>query len=81
MASNDIIRTFILSELIAGDSKKDLADTEHLIESGIIDSFGIMALLSFVEEKFSIQVSGDDLVPENFASIASISALIAQKSI
>ncbi len=80
MPSNDIIRTFILQELVADAAGKSLSDTDKLIDSGIIDSFGIMSLLSFLENEFSIQVSGDDLVPENFESISTIASLIGRKS-
>lgn len=79
MSTRDIIRSFIASELIADAGGTHLSDTDLLLETGIVDSFGIMSLLGFLEEKFSVQVSADDLVPENFESIASISALIVQK--
>ena len=52
-----------------------------MTESGIIDSLGVMTLLSFLDEKFSIQVSGDDLVPENFASISAIAALVERQKV
>jgi acyl carrier protein len=80
MLTRETIRQFILSELISDDSSVDLTDTVQLIDSGVIDSFGIMSLLGFLEEKFSIQISGDDLVPENFASISTISDFVTQKS-
>lgn len=79
MTTRDIIRSFIASELIADTDETDLSDTDLLLETGIVDSFGIMSLLGFLEDKFSVQVSADDLLPENFESIASISALITQK--
>ncbi len=80
MSVNEMIKQFISSELIPEGSEVPLTDTDHLIDSGIIDSFGIMSLLGFLEEKFSVQISGDDLIPENFESIATISALILEKN-
>jgi acyl carrier protein len=50
------------------------------VEQGIIDSFGIMTLLGFLEESFGIQIGGDELLPENFESIAAISALVDGKT-
>lgn len=76
MSTNDNIRNFITTEILHGSQPKPLDDHEPLIESGIIDSMGIMTLLVYVEEQFSIQIPSGDLVPENFASISSIAALV-----
>jgi acyl carrier protein len=75
MSTKEIIREFISEELLHDHNQNKLQDEDQLIETGIIDSLGIMTLLVFLEEKFSIQVSGDDLVPENFSSITAISSL------
>jgi acyl carrier protein len=76
MSTNDIVREFISQEILHGTRGTPLGDVEPLVESGIIDSLGIMSLLSFLEEKFSIQVLGDDLIPENFESVSTIVDLI-----
>ncbi len=77
MTTKEIIRDFVSNELLAdGARETPVSDEDQLIENGIIDSLGIMGLLSFVEERFSIQIPGDDLLPENFASIAAISNLV-----
>ena len=74
------IRHFIATELAAGGTSVSIADDDQLLEQGIIDSFGIMTLLSFLEEKFSVHIEGDDLTPENFSSIGTISALVDRKA-
>jgi acyl carrier protein len=79
MLTKDKIKHFIITELIADGNLTEFGDTTPLIDSGIIDSLGIMSLLGFLEASFSVQISGEDLIPENFASIASISDLITQK--
>lgn len=79
MNISEMIMSFIMKELLAGQNCAPLADADPLIDSGIIDSFGIMVLMSFLEEKFSIQISGDELLPENFDSVRSISSLVTQK--
>lgn len=80
MGINETIRSFIMTEILAEQGQIVLADTDPLIDSGIIDSLGIMALMGFLEEKFSIRISGDDLVPENFESVTKISVLVAHKA-
>lgn len=79
MSASEKIKQFIISELITDGSGADLTDSTQLIDSGIVDSLGIMSLIGFLEENFSIQIDGDDLVPENFASIETMSKLVAQK--
>jgi acyl carrier protein len=81
MNTKETIRDFIVNEMLHGSLSTPLGDDDQLVESGIIDSLGVMTLLSFLDEKFSIQVSGDDLVPENFASISAIAALIERQSV
>lgn len=76
MNTNEVIREFITTEMLHGSLTAPLQDQDQLVESGIIDSLGVMTLLSFLDEKFSIQVGGDDLVPENFESVAAIAALV-----
>jgi len=78
MEAADSIRQFISSE-ICGGTLDHIGDTDLLIENGIIDSTGIMLLLGFLEEKFSIIIDGDELIPENFSTINSISTLIGKK--
>jgi len=80
MPLKEQIRQFIVSELISDGKSSDLNDSVLLIESGIIDSLGIMALIGYLEEKFTIEIAGEDLVPENFASVATINDFILQKS-
>ena len=62
-----------------GQSEDGIGDDQSLLESGIIDSLGIMKLLSFVEERFEIKISDDELLPENFESIVTISYLVDEK--
>ena len=67
---------FIKSEIVDGLMNINLDFTTNLIESGVIDSMGIMKLLVFVEESFNMKVSDSELVPTNFESVDSISHLV-----
>ncbi|MCK4785633.1 MAG: acyl carrier protein [Desulfobacteraceae bacterium] len=78
MSTEKIIREFIIGKLLSDQKDLVFSDKDSLIDSGIIDSFGIMALMGFVEEEFTIKVAGDDLLPENFDSIITISAMIGE---
>ena len=76
MGTREAIHDFINHELLHGNSDDNLRDDEQLIESGIIDSMGIMNLLKFLETKFSFQIPSEELVPENFSTIDLISKLV-----
>ena len=56
-----------------------LAPHDHLLESGIVDSLGVLNLVGFVERQFAITVGDDDLVPENFQSIDHLTAFVQRK--
>jgi acyl carrier protein len=79
MSTNDVIRGFIQNDIIQRALDKPLDDDDQLVESGIIDSLGIMSLLSFLEERFSIQIQSEDLNPENFATVSTLTALVERE--
>jgi acyl carrier protein len=78
MKTIDRIRQFIVSELQA-DVGGGIADDDSLIDQGMSVSFGIRALLGGLEERFDVIIDGDELLPENFATLAAISALVEKK--
>jgi acyl carrier protein len=49
-----------------------LEDGTSFLESGIIDSTGILELVTFLEETFEITVTDDEMIPENLGSVAGI---------
>ena len=79
MNTKETIRNFIVSELVADRQHANLSDTDKLIETGIIDSLGIMKLIGFLEEKLSFEIEDDELIPENFSTIESITKLVENK--
>ena len=50
-----------------------------LVESGVVDSLGILELVEFIEEKFQLQIPEDELLPENLDSIANINRYLTRK--
>jgi acyl carrier protein len=51
-------------------------DSDPLLDSGYIDSLGILEVVDFIESKYGILLSDEDMVLENFESIAAISIFI-----
>lgn len=72
------IRRFVLSKFPLA-KKRGVSDDENLLDSGIVDSLGILDLVSFIEQEFNVTVSDDELVPENFKSIRSLAAFVQRK--
>ena len=82
MAGNHVnlqIRKFILNKFPLA-RKQQIKDSNNLLESGVLDSLGVLDLVSFVEQEFFVHVTDDELVPENFESIDRIAAFIETKS-
>jgi acyl carrier protein len=71
----DAIREFI-SETFFVD---DFANDESFLQSGTIDSTGMLELISFVETNFEIEIDDTELVPENLDSVDNLVAFLARK--
>ena len=72
------IRTYILQNVLFGQSA-GLSDTDSFIESGLIDSTGVLELVSFLEEEFAIVVQEEEIAPENLDSIVRLAAFVTRK--
>ena len=73
------IRVFIVENFLFGKAN-GLGDDSSFLDEGIIDSTGILELVSFLEEQYDISVEDEDLVPENLDSINNVVAYLASKT-
>lgn len=62
------IREFILQKFPLARKRK-VANNDNLLESGIIDSLGVLDLVAFLQQEFAVAVADEDLTPENFQNI------------
>ena len=60
------------------DDKRLMRDSS-LLDSGIIDSTGVLELIAFVEDKFGISVADDEMIPENLDSIENLAKFISRR--
>ncbi|THB73212.1 MAG: acyl carrier protein [Desulfobacteraceae bacterium] len=74
----DKIRSFIVEDFLFGDDQ-GLEDTTSFLDEGIIDSTGMLELISFLEEQFSIEIADDEMVPENLDSISNVLSFLNRK--
>jgi acyl carrier protein len=59
--------------------KLGLRNDTLLLEGGIVDSLGTLNIVSFLERSFNITIHDDDLVPENFATLDTLTAFAKKK--
>lgn len=78
METTEAIREFIRTTFLFGSSNH-FSDDDSFMENGIIDSTGVLELVSFVEGRFDIDVKDDELVPENFDSTSKLAEYVARK--
>ncbi len=78
MADNKArIRSYIEENFLFGAD--DVTDETSLLDEGYIDSTSVLEIVGFLEEEFEIKVEDEELVPENFGSIANQSAYLERK--
>jgi len=74
-----VINTYISHELMTEPQSATLEHDTPLLDSGIIDSLSLLKLVLFLEKQFGIAVGGQELVPENFATVDAICRFVKSK--
>ncbi len=64
------IQKFIVDTLL--HNKSELSDNHSLFDDGLIDSFGLIQLITFLENKFDVSIDMSDISIENFDTINQI---------
>lgn len=72
------IREFVTTNFYVSDPAS-LEDGTSLLERGIIDSTGVLEVISYLEETFGITVEDKEILPDNLDSIERISAFVGRK--
>ncbi len=79
MSHIETVHEFIVENFLIGDGEQ-LTNETSFLDSGIIDSTGILELITFLEETYNITIEDDELIPENLDSLNSVAKFIEQKS-
>jgi acyl carrier protein len=72
------IRAFIVEHFLLGDDDI-LRNDDSFLEKGTFDSTGILELVSFLENKYKIELRPDELIPENLDSVDSLVSFLHRK--
>jgi len=73
------IRDFVVTNFLFGKGE-DLSDDESLLENGVIDSTGVLELVSYLQERFDMRIEDDEIVPANLDSIHNLVDYVSRKT-
>jgi len=76
---NERIIQYIQEQLLGGDSEEDISVEDDLLNSGLLDSLGIVRLIAFIEGEYGIKVPPQDMVIDNFVSVEAMVNYISNK--
>ena len=73
------VRQFVAENYLYQEGDASLADTDSFLAKGIINSMGILELVTFLESTYPIRVADDEVVPDNLDSIRQVAAYVRRK--
>lgn len=74
------ITEFISKELVSDPAVLPLAPDTSLVESGVLDSLGMLKLVMFLEQRFGIQVDPSEVVPDHFDTVTAICSYVRART-
>jgi len=73
------VTTFIVDNFLFGNTADAPAAEASFMETGLIDSTGVLELVAHLEAKYGVTVADDEMVPQNLDSVAYIAAFVVKK--
>jgi len=73
------VRTFILENYLFTEDPSQLSDSTSFLQEGILDSMGILELITYIEEEFSLKILESEMIPDNLDSVANVVGFIQTK--
>ncbi len=74
----DELRGYVVENYLFGRGD-DLKDSDSFWELGLMDSTGVLELISYLEERYSISLESGEIIPENLDSIDKLASFITKK--
>lgn len=78
MQHPDAITQFVVEEFLPDMRPDELAADLDLVDSGVIDSLGLLKVIAWLEDRFGISADDLELAPENFRSVAAIDDFVVR---
>lgn len=79
MNVQDQLREYIVTQFLYDQNNKALDQDVDLLNEGIVDSMGILQIVNFMEEKFGVRVADDEITPEIFRSLRTLTEFVEEK--
>ena len=76
-----IIIDYVKKEYLEDDSEEEVNENTPLISSGIVDSFSMVSLKTFLEKKFDIKIPDEKATTEAFDSVNNIMDILKELNI
>jgi len=73
------VRQFVIDNFVRTAGNGDFSNDDSFLDTGLVDSMGIMNLVEFVREKFSIEIENEELVPEHWDSVRQVVEFVQSK--
>ena len=80
MSVEEKIREFVLENYLFTDDGAALDNNDSFMDKGIVDSTGILEIITFIEDEYGITVDDDEMVPENLDSVSNIVIFVGKKT-
>lgn len=74
------IRSYVLDNYLFTDDQSKLEDDNSFLETGILDSNGVMEIIFFLEDEYGVAVSQEEMIPENLDSVSRIVKFVESKN-
>jgi len=79
MTIEEAIRKFIMENFIFDATQSNFDNAQSFLETGIIDSTGMLEMVSFIEENYHIKMEDSELTPDNLDSVNNVVKYIEWK--
>ncbi|TRW92070.1 acyl carrier protein [Candidatus Methylobacter oryzae] len=73
------IRQYILESFLFTEDESALQDNDSFLDTGIIDSTGVLEIILFIEETFGIKVNDNEMLPANLDSVDNLTNFVQLK--
>ncbi|QYZ65146.1 MAG: acyl carrier protein [Gammaproteobacteria bacterium (ex Lamellibrachia satsuma)] len=80
MAIREELRNYVLDNYLFTDDQSKLKDGDSFLETGILDSNGVMEVIFFLEDEYGVNVSQEEMIPENLDSVSRIVKFVESKN-
>ncbi|MBI3824883.1 MAG: acyl carrier protein [Candidatus Rokubacteria bacterium] len=75
----DGVREYIQGKSAARPGGQPVADEQSLFRLGIIDSMGVFEIVTFLEDRFGVEIHDEEILRKNFDSIQRIAQFVSAK--